>query len=47
MNQLYKGVHLKMSVDKFKEHKAAKGERTWEEYFDIENVRKALDGASA
>jgi hypothetical protein len=36
---LYKSVLLRMSPDKFLEHKRAKGEQQWEEYFEVEKVR--------
>jgi hypothetical protein len=37
--KLYRGVLLRMSEKKFLEHKAAKGEWSWEEYFDVDTVR--------
>jgi len=44
---LYKSVLLRMSLDKFKEHKQAKGERQWEEYFEVDKIRekRTPDGA--
>jgi len=37
---MYKSVLLRMSKPLFAEHKAAKGEASWEEYFEVEKVRK-------
>lgn len=39
MSNLYKTVLLRMSNEKFQEHKAVKGNRSWEEYFEADRVR--------
>jgi hypothetical protein len=39
MSELYKSVLLRMSNEKFQEHKEAKKEQSWEEYFEVERVR--------
>ena len=39
MSELYKSVILRMSPEKFRAHKAAKGELGWDEYFEVERVR--------
>lgn len=36
---LYKSVLLRMSPEKFAAHKAAKGERQWEDYFEVDRIR--------
>jgi hypothetical protein len=47
MEPLYRAVLLKLSPLKFQEHKAAKGERTWEEYFETEKIREKAVGETA
>ena len=36
---LFRSVLLRMSPEKFQEHKTAKGDRPWEDYFEVEKVR--------
>lgn len=40
VEQMYKSVLLRMSKSLFLEHKKVKGEQSWEEYFEVEKVRK-------
>ena len=38
---LFRSVLLRMSPEKFQEHKIAKGDRQWEDYFEVEKIRSA------
>ena len=42
MSDLYKSVILRMSPEKFREHKAAKGDLDWDTYFEVEKVRHQI-----
>lgn len=40
MSELYKSIILRVSPEKFREHKQAKGEREWNDYFEADKVRR-------